>query len=240
MRPMTDSSRLVSVIIPVYNCEDFLAEAIASALAQTYLPVEIIVVDDGSTDRSGDVAKVFKDSGVRCCYQPNSGIGAARNKGTSLAAGSYFAFLDADDVWLPDKLTLQMAAFDDDPGLDMVFGQVSQFYDSRSDSNLKTQGEHEERIMSGYFAGTLVIRRESYSRAGPFATHWRVGEFLDWFAKATETGLSNHVVPEVVIRRRIHTTNIGIRERQSQVDYVRILKQALDRRREKGSQGQSH
>ena len=94
--------------------------------------------------------------------------------------------------------------------------------------------------MSGYFAGTLVIRRESYSRAGPFATHWRVGEFLDWFAKATETGLSNHVVPEVVIRRRIHTTNIGIRERQSQVDYVRILKQALDRRREKGSQGQSH
>lgn len=237
---MTDSSRLVSVIIPAYNCEDFLAEAIESVLAQTYLPVEIIVVDDGSTDRSGDVAKGFKDSGVRYFYQPNSGAGAARNQGTNLARGSYFAFLDADDVWLPDKLTLQMAAFDDDPGLDMVFGQVSQFYDSGSDSHLKTQGEHEERIMSGYFAGTLVIKRESFIHVGPFATHWRVGEFVDWYAKAAEKGLKSHMLPKLVTKRRIHSANTVIQHRDSQGDYVRILKQALDRRREKSSQGQSH
>ncbi|MDV2504691.1 MAG: glycosyltransferase family A protein, partial [bacterium] len=148
---MTDSSRLVSVIIPAYNCEDFLAEAIASALAQTYLPVEIIVVDDGSTDRSGDVANSFKNPEVRYFYQPNSGAGAARNQGTNLARGSYFAFLDADDVWLPDKLTLQMAAFDDDPGLDIVFGLVSQFYDSESDEPPNTTGEPEGGLLRGYY-----------------------------------------------------------------------------------------
>ena len=229
-----ENSRLVSVIIPVFNGEGFLGEAIESLLAQTYRPVEIIVVDDGSTDRSGDVAKGFKDSGVRYCYQPNSGIGAARNKGASLAAGSYFAFLDADDVWLPDKLTLQMAVFEDDPGLDMVFGLVSEYYDSISYERLESEEDREGRTLAGYIAGSLVIKRESFIHVGPFATHWRVGEFVDWFAKATETGLSNHVVPEVVMRRRIHTTNVGIRERESQGDYVRILKQALDRRREKG------
>ena len=231
---MTENSRLVSVIIPVYNCEDFLAEAIESVLAQTYRPVEIIVVDDGSTDGSGDVAKGFKDQEVRYFHQPNSGIGAARNRGTNLARGSYFAFLDADDVWLPDKLTLQTVAFEDDPGLDMVFGLVSEYYDSISYKRLESEEDREGRILAGYIAGSLVIKRESFIHVGPFATHWRVGEFVDWFAKATETGLSNHVVPEVVMRRRIHTTNVSIRERESQGDYVRILKQALDRRREKG------
>ncbi len=231
---MKPSRPMVSVIIPVYNYEQYLAEAIASVLAQTYRPVEIIVVDDGSTDRSGDVAKDFKDSGVRYCYQPNSGTGAARNQGTNLAQGSYFAFLDADDVWLPDKLTLQMAAFDEDPELDMVFGLVSQFYDSESDAPIETSGEHKDRIMPGYSACTLVIKRESFSRVGPFATHWRLVAFLDWFAKATETGLSNHVVPEVVMRRRIHTTNMGIKFRGSRAEYVRVIKNALDRRREKG------
>jgi glycosyltransferase involved in cell wall biosynthesis len=230
---MEKSRPVVSVIIPVYNGEEYLAEAIESVLAQTYRPVEIIVVDDGSTDKSGDVAKGFQDRGVRYFFQPNSGIGAARNQGTNLARGSYFAFLDADDVWLPDKLTLQMTAFGEDPGLDMVFGQVSEYYDSSSDAQLITMAADDGKILAGYFAGTLVIKRKSFSRVGPFATQWRVGEFVDWFAKATETGLRNHLIPEVVMRRRIHSTNVGIRERGSQVDYIRILKQALDRRREK-------
>lgn len=222
---------LVSVIIPLYNCERFLAEAIDSALAQTYRPIEIIVVDDGSTDGSEDVAKSFKEPELRYYYQPNGGQGAARNQGARLARGSYFAFLDHDDVWLANKLSLQMAAFDDDPRLDMVFGLISQFYDSSLDAHLKTQGEHEERIMQGYFAGAMVIKRQSFNRVGPFATHWRVGEFIDWYSKATEKGLKSLVVPKVVNKRRIHQANTAILNRDSYGDYVRILKQALDRRR---------
>lgn len=231
---MTENSRLVSVIIPVFNGEGFLGEAIASALSQTYRPIEIVVVDDGSTDRSGDVAKGFGQPEVRYYYQPNSGIGAARNQGTNLARGSYFAFLDHDDIWLPDKLTLQMAAFDDDPGLDMIFGLVSEYYDSKFYERLESEEDREGRTLAGYIAGSLVIKRESFIHVGPFATHWRLGEFVDWYAKAAEKGLKSHMLPKLVTKRRIHTTNVGIRERESQGDYVRILKQALDRRREKG------
>ena len=114
---MIENDNLVSVIIPVYNGELYLDEAIESALGQPYRPIEVIVVDDGSTDGSAEVAKQF-DSPMRYCFQPNAGLGAARNKGISLAQGSFFAFLDADDLWLENKLTRQMALFDKNPELD--------------------------------------------------------------------------------------------------------------------------
>lgn len=230
-----EPNALVSVIIPVLNCEQYLAQAIESVLAQTYHPVEIVVVDDGSTDKSGEVAKGFASPEVRYVYQPNSGIGAARNTGTKLAQGSFLAFLDADDFWLPDKLYLQMAFFDEDDNLDMVFGQVSEYYDPQGETDADTEPGHDGRVLPGYSPVTLVIKKGSFFRVGPFATHWRVGEFVDWYAKATEEGLKSHMLPKVVARRRIHSDNIGIRERRSQGDYARILKQALDRRRQKGS-----
>src|SRR4051812_26931964 len=118
----TDTQRpLISVIIGVFNGEPYLREAIESVLAQTYSPVELIVVDDGSEDATGALATGF---GRRLHYvrQPNGGMGAARNTGLSLATGDYLAFLDADDRFLPDKLERQMAVFEADPSVDMVFG----------------------------------------------------------------------------------------------------------------------
>jgi glycosyltransferase involved in cell wall biosynthesis len=233
MERAAESGPLVSVIIPVYNCEQYLAEAIESALAQTYGPVEIIVVDDGSTDSSSGVARGFEDLGVRYFHQPNSGPGAARNLGVRMAQGSFFAFLDADDIWIPGKLSLQMAAFEDEAELDMVFGRVMEFLCPSSEASLKTEVKTGEGPLAGYYPGTMVVKRESFFRVGPFATNWRVGEFIDWFSKADEEGLKSLIVPEVVTKRRIHDTNVGIRERHSQTDYLRILKQAMDRRREK-------
>ena len=229
---MTDSKSLVSVIIPVYNCDRYLAEAIKSVLAQTYHPLEIIVVNDGSTDRSADVVKGFADQ-VRYFYQHNSGPGAARNQGANLAHGTFFAFLDADDFWLEDKLTLQMAAFDGDPELDMLFGQVRQFHSPELGVHLKAEVGQNKEIMAGYFAGTILVKRESFFQVGPFETNWQVGEFIDWYSRAMEKGLKSIMLTEVVIKRRIHMNNMGIRERQSQTDYLKILKAALDRRRGK-------
>ena len=233
---MVVNNPLVSVIIPVYNGERYLAEAIESVLAQTYRPLEIIVVDDGSTDGSAEVAKRF-GSPVRYCFQPNSGAGAARNQGADLARGSFLAFLDADDIWLADKLALQIAAFDADPKMDMVFGHVRQFHspellDERARKNTRYAAE----IMQGYAPGTLLIKRDAFFRAGPFATNWRVGEFVDWYLKAIEQGLKSLLLPEIVMERRIHTDNMGIREHKHYTDYVRILKASLDRRRKKGNQ----
>lgn len=221
---------LVSVMIPVYNGERYLAEAIESVLAQTYRPIEIIVVDDGSTDSSADVAKRFALP-VRYCFQPHSGAGAARNRGTGLAQGSLFAFLDADDLWVEDKLMREMVAFDDDPELDMVFGHVEQFHSPELDEIERKKIRYAAKIMSGYHAGSMLIRRDAFLRVGPFETKWKVGEFIDWYLRALEKGVKSMMLPEVVLKRRLHTANMGIRERRSQTDYVRILKASIDRRR---------
>lgn len=227
---MTDSKPLVSVIIPVYDCESYLAEAIESVLAQTYRPIEVIVVDDGSGDGSQEVAKRF-GSAVRCVAQPHSGAGAARNRGVDLAQGHFIAFLDADDIWTKDKLHRQVAAFDADSGLDMVFGYARQFISPELDESVRKGLRCPSEDMAGYVPGALLVKRDAFLRVGPFETHWQIGELVDWFSKAMEMGLRSMLLPEVVLHRRLHTTNQGIRERKSQVDYVRILKAALDRRR---------
>ena len=101
------SADLVSVVIPAYNAEAFIAEAIDSALAQTYRPIEILVADDGSTDRTAEIVKAY-GAPVRYLYQPNAGPAAARNLALRHAMGEYVAFLDADDLWHSDKLSVQV------------------------------------------------------------------------------------------------------------------------------------
>ncbi|TMK21727.1 MAG: glycosyltransferase [Actinobacteria bacterium] len=123
---MTAGRPLISVLIACYNGGLYLAEAIESVLKQTYPRVELIVVDDGSDDDSADVARRF-GSALALVSQPRAGIGAARNRAVSLATGDFLAFLDADDRFLPDKLERQMAAFDADPAIDVVFGNVTEF-----------------------------------------------------------------------------------------------------------------
>lgn len=113
---------LVTAAIPAYNSERFLKEAIISVFDQTYEPIECIVVDDGSTDGTGDVAKSFDD--VRYIRQENGGTASARNRAIAEASGTHIAFLDADDVWLPQKLELQMRMFIQRPNLTMVYTGV--------------------------------------------------------------------------------------------------------------------
>src|SRR2546426_189289 len=112
----------VSVVIPVYNGEQYLADAIQSVRDQTYQNVEVIVVDDGSTDGSADVAKKFGEA-IRYVHQSNGGVGKARNTGIAAARGAYLAFLDQDDLWLPDKLAVQVAYLDSHPEVGAVYCQ---------------------------------------------------------------------------------------------------------------------
>ena len=225
------SESLVSVIIPVYNCQQYVAQAIESVQAQTYQPVQVIVVDDGSTDASVDVAQRFSES-VSFCTQPHGGIAATRNRGVELAQGEFLAFLDADDVWLEDKLARQMAVFSHQPDLDMVFGQVSQFASPELDEAVKRTLQVPIEPMPGYSAGTMLIKRASFFHVGLFETTWEIGEFVDWYARAIEKGLRSMMLAEVVTRRRLHGSNQGVRMREFRKDYVRVLKAALDRRRQ--------
>ena len=225
----------ISVIIPVYNCDQYLAQAIESVLKQTHQPLEIIVVDDASTDNSAAVAQSFGNA-IRYELQPNSGAAIARNRGAELANGGLLAFLDADDLWSQDKLALQMAAFEQNPELSMVFGQIKQFHSPELDQSTKQKIYCPSQIMPGYHPGTMIVKKEAFERVGEFSTNWEVGEFIDWYSRAMELGLSSLMLSDVVYKRRLHQTNMGIYKRQSRVDYARILKASLDRRRRLAAQ----
>jgi glycosyltransferase involved in cell wall biosynthesis len=220
---MTDD--LVSAIIPVFNGERFLGEAIESIFAQSYRNLEVIVVDDGSTDGSAKAAQRYP---VRYYHQPHRGPGAARNFGIQQARGEFLSFLDADDLWMPEKTAGQMAMLAARPELEAVFGWVEQFSSAEAASP-KTR--FAGTILKGIHPGALLIRSASFARIGMFAADWQIGEFMDWYARATEAGLAEAVLPEVVVRRRIHDNNLMRGEAVDKTEYARILKAALDRRR---------
>lgn len=211
---------LISVIVPVFNGERYLAEAIESIRAQNYRPLEALVIDDGSDDRTPEIAQRFAD--VSYHRQERSGPGAARNRGVDLATGELLAFLDADDVWLPEKLARQIAAFDDE--LEAVFTHAVQF---RGDEQLASR--------AGYFPGTMLIQRTAFLRVGYFATDRAVRETFEWQTRALEAGLRYRLLPDVLYRRRIHSSNRGITEPNLH-GYLDALKASLDRRRQRPEQ----
>lgn len=223
---------LVSVIIPVFNYERYLAEAVASVLGQSYPQIELIVVDDGSTDSSAELAKSFAGSGVQYCHQVHAGIGPARNSGVELAQGDFLAFLDADDRWPEEKLELQLGAFYSDPALEMVFGQAMQLQNGPEwEMGVREKKPVQEKVVPGLVAGTMLIKRSAYVRVGKFQGELKVGEFIDWYARAVDLNIRSLVLPDLLLWRRIHDSNQGVRERHSVSDYARVLKASLDRRR---------
>jgi glycosyltransferase involved in cell wall biosynthesis len=224
-----NSQPIISAIIPVYNCERYLAEAIESVLNQSYSPHEVIVIDDGSDDGSEQVARQF-GSLVRYERQPHSGIGAARNLGASLAKGMFLALLDADDVWVKDKSARQMAAFDADPTLHMVAGQVRHFHSPELDQSIVKKIHCPTKLMPGYLVGAL-IKRDFFERVGPFETNWVIGEAMSGYMRATEMDLHLLTLPDLVMWRRLHGANQTFRNRDRLAEYAQILKASLDRRR---------
>ena len=221
----------VSVIIPIFNGENYLAESIASVLNQSFSPHEIIIIDDGSTDTSANIAQSFGD-GVSYYFQPTAGIAAARNKGVEKANGDYLAFLDCDDLWTKDKLSLQIAAFKTDPSLDIAFGHLEQFVSPELDEETKEKSHCPDEIIAGIHCGTMLIKQDAFNRVGLFETQFEIGEFVSWYIRAKELNLSIKVIPELVMRRRIHGANTVIQKRQSVNNFAHIIKRSLDRRRE--------
>jgi glycosyltransferase involved in cell wall biosynthesis len=220
----------VTAIVPVHNGGRYLAEALESILEQGRDDCEIIVVDDGSTDDSAAIAQGY-GSVVRYLYQPQRGPGSARNSGIAEARGQFVAFLDADDRWMERKLEIQLAAFDADPTLDVAFGHVQQGLSPELDLTQAPTKRFAMEVVPGHLPGTMLARREAYFQVGPFSTRWTLGDGIDWYLRAVDLQLRMRMLPDVLLWRRIHDTNIGIRQRSSRQDYVHIVKAALDRRR---------
>jgi glycosyltransferase involved in cell wall biosynthesis len=227
---MKNNQELVSVIMPVYNGEAYLSDAINSVLDQKYNSMELIVIDDGSTDRSAEIVKIFGKK-VQYFFQKNSGTADARNHGIRVANGSFFAFLDQDDLWIKDKLLLQISAFKSEPELDIVFGHVQQFLSPDISETLKQNLVCPPSRMPGYLPSAILMKRETFFKVGNFESSWQIGEWADWYVRASELTLKMKMLPELVAMRRIHAGNKGVLQRNSINEYVHILKASLDRRR---------
>jgi glycosyltransferase involved in cell wall biosynthesis len=221
--PETDRGNtrpLVSVVIPVYNGECFIAEAIASVIAQDYRPLELIVVDDGSIDRTREIVKDISQATL--LEQPHQGAGAARNAGVRASKGEFVAFLDADDVWNPGKLFRQIEAFVAEPGLEAIFGHVVEFHEGETDAD--------SAPLPSPIPGTMLIKRAAFERIGWFSDEPTALEGVDWYLRASEKSLRSRMLPDVLYRRRIHGRNRSIVNRDHD-GYLRAIKASLDRRR---------
>lgn len=227
---------LVSVIISTCNRVDYLPEAIASARAQTYAPLELIVVDDGSTDGSAAVARRFGDP-VRVVRQENAGPAAARNRGIAEARGAFISFLDADDLWVPEKLERQLERFSARPSLGYSVTLVQNFWEDDVAAERDRLADHRRaRPVPGYVTLTLLTRRHWMERTGGFDEALGHGDAADWFRRADEAGAEGELLREVLARRRLHGGN---RSRtmagDSRGEFLTMLKRKLDRERGRGS-----
>ena len=221
------TSRDVSVVLTVFNNAATIGEAIDSLLGQTHPPGEVLVVDDGSTDGSGDVARSF-GSPVRVVRQENRGISASRNRGVAETSGALIASVDADDRWALNKLERQLPLLA--PDIEAVGCLVAQVRDADWQA-IVYDGSTPTTVLRGPLWQTLLIRREAFERVGEFDTRYRIAEQVDWWTRAQDVGLRLVTVDEPLVYRRLHAENHGIRQQAHRAEYAHAVHAALKRRR---------
>jgi glycosyltransferase involved in cell wall biosynthesis len=221
----------ISVVIPVYNGALHLAESVETVLAQTAAPAAIIVVDDGSEDKTPQVAARFARA-IKYVRQPHAGLARARNAGVQNVDSEYLAFLDGDDLWSPDKLEKQLAELRPCERPAMIFCHAVQFVSPELAPREVAALKFDSTPVPGIIGSALFIRTRDFRAVGPFDARLRVGEFVDWYARAIDKGVEARVLSETLLRRRLHRGNLGRRRAEFGGDYARALKALLDRRRQ--------
>ena len=228
------SAPRVSVLIPTYNCGRFLGEAIESVLAQTFRDYEIIVVDDGSTDDTAQVAARYPQ--VTYIRREHCGVSAARNAAIAAASGEISVFLDADDLWVPEKLEKQVAYLDENPDCMLVFTKAANFYqDAQTEQGVRQQELYNSSLERCVI--TCAIRSSVFEKYGVFRTDYPHGEDTQFMFRLSISGLSlDHCIPEVLYKRRIHDSNISLTHESSGPDRVMAIMADAIRQVKRGKQ----
>jgi glycosyltransferase involved in cell wall biosynthesis len=228
------NNALISVIIPVYNGEKYFVEAIESVLAQNYRPIEIVIVDDGSTDNTAQIAQqlVARHSFIRYFYQENQGLAASRNQGVSLSQAEWIAFIDSDDIWVQDKLSAQMQVILRNPNTEMVSGKVRQFISPEIPDKEHAQYHFHKDDVQTNMMGAALLKKSVFDKYGFFNPLFRIGQDMDWVLKAMEKGLMIEPLNKLVFYRRLHPGNLGRnRADENYKTRFKILKQIINQRR---------
>lgn len=209
-------NELVSVIVPVYNRSHLVSETVQSILVQTYEPVEIILINDGSTDESLTILREYEQrfpTKIRVIDQPNQGQIVARNNGIKMAKGSYIAFLDSDDVWVESKLERQLPLFE--PGVGLVFSGTEVIDEAGNtirveyaDNDLSGNIFPQLLVRNRMTGGTVMVTAEALTSVGDFCTDFKAAENWDLWLRICKI-YSARVVPDPLIKYRIHSSNMS-------------------------------
>ena len=228
----TQSHPAVSVVIPVYNGAAFLRQAVDSIVRQGYPNLEILIVDDGSTDDTQEVIAGLPVD-VRSLYQDNSGAAAARNRGIRDATSDLISFLDVDDLWPVGSLVMLLRALEADPELDLVRGwaQVTEFDPTTNAYELR--GSPAESFPD--YIGAALYRRRVFERVGFFDTTLRFAEDIDWFNRAREHHIAMRRLDAVTLDVRRHGRNMTHGKSLQELNLLEAFKKQLDRRRGRGT-----
>lgn len=206
---------LISIVVPTYNCSRFVAQAVESALAQTYSPIEVIVVDDGSTDDTREKLEPFQ-SRIRYRYQTNGGVSTARNRGIKEARGELIAFLDADDVWLPEKLMKQWESLQAQPECPLIHTDIYHLQEPAGE-RIRAQDQRERLVGSCYLqlfwrnaitTSSVLVRRSCLEEVGLFDEEIRGASTEDkdlWLRIARSHPFA--YIGEPLVVYRLHETN---------------------------------
>lgn len=222
------SAPSVSVVMPVWNGLPYLADALESLRAQTRAPDEVIVVDDGSTDGSGALVASLLPS-ARVVRQENGGVSAALARGVAEARGDLVAFLEADDVWRPDKLQREVAYFAAHADVGHTLCHADVFLEPGTPRPTWLRAQLLEAPVLLAFMSALVVRRSAFASVGGFDPSYRYGQDTEWLMRAQHAGIVRAILPETLVRRRIHGTNLSTAQRHSDT-MLRIAREAMQRR----------
>jgi glycosyltransferase involved in cell wall biosynthesis len=219
---------LASVIVPVHNGGRFLADALKSIFQQDYPAFETIVVDDGSSDNTAEIARSFE--GVRYLHQSQQGVAAARNTGIRSALGEFIAFLDADDLWTPNKLSIQVEYLLTHPSVGYVVAKERLFTEPGMAVSPRWK-ELFEIEHTGFFPSALVVRAALFEKVGLYNPDYRTCESADWFARAKDAGVQMAILPETLLYKRIHDSNLSHQIEETRSNLFEVLKASIDRQR---------
>ena len=220
---------MVDVIIPVYNREKYIAEAIESVLNQTFQDFTIIISDDGSNDGTGKIIKKYEtsDSRVKSISHPHKGLAHTLNTAINYSTNKYLAFLDSDDYWHKEKLEKQIHFFEEFPDYRISFGHVQEFT-----TKINDLGE-DIHVMKDPVPGiskiSMMCERVLFDEFGYFDDSYKVGDHIEWMSRLFRANIPYGLIDDVLAYRRIHTDNMtnGI----SNINYLKVIKQHLDAKR---------
>ncbi len=221
---------LVSVIVVVRNGERFIAEALQSIYAQTYRPIEILVVDGQSTDRTAEIAVSFP--GIHFLCQPDKGVANAYNYGLTHAQGELIAFLSHDDKWMLDKLSIQVDYLLSHHNLQFSVCQIKYFEEANCHISPGFRYSLVNHEVVAFIPETLVARRCLFDRIGQFDPSLSTAEDVDWFSRVFDAGISGYIAPEVLVEKRIHDSNLSICSHDNNQHLLTALRRSIIRKRQ--------